>query len=273
MHVTMATEPASPGRANEDFAAASHNTAVLLDGAGNPPGAEQGCLHGVAWFSRNLGTALLNRATDHPDESLTEALRIAIAQVADLHRDTCDLDHPGSPSTTVTAVRIVGEELQHLVLADSVLILDQSEGEPVVICDEREAEVGARFRHEMDALPSGSPDHAAALRRYMETMRSYRNRPGGFWVASSKPDAAEGALTGTTAVHGLRSVLLLSDGASRLTDRFQLANWTELVQLVNDHGPDAVITRVREIERTDPDGQRWPRGKAHDDATALHCRI
>ena len=104
-------------------------------------------------------------------------------------------------------------------------------------------------------------------------MRGFRNHPGGFWVASSNPDAADHALTGSYGPADLRSALLLSDGASRLTDRFDLATWPQLIQVVTDHGPQALIRQVRAAEHTDPNGQRWPRGKAHDDATALHCRI
>jgi hypothetical protein len=55
------------------------------------------------------------------------------------------------------------------------------------------------------------------------------------------------------------TAVLLSDGASRLADRFQLATWDQLVKLLATDGPDALIDRVREAERSDPDGQRWPR--------------
>ncbi len=67
----------------------------------------------------------------------------------------------------------------------------------------------------------------------------------------------------------LASVTLLSDGATRLVDRFGLADWTDVLDVLAS-GPDELIRRVREAENSDPDGQRWPRGKARDDATVLH---
>jgi Protein phosphatase 2C len=271
MRVTTATAPARPDRPNEDFVATSNNTVVLLDGAGNPPGADEGCWHGVAWFTRTLGTTLLNLTTDQPTEPLTAALRVAIGHVADLHRGTCDLHHPGSPSATVVALRQVGDQLDYLVLADSVLVLDTASSTRV-ITDDREADVGRRFRAPMDALPTGSPEHADELRHYVETMRAYRNQPGGFWVASSDPAAADEAIMGTTTTVDTHAAVLLSDGASRLVDRFQLATWSQLVKLVSSDGPTALIDRVREAERSDPDGQRWPRGKSSDDATAAYAR-
>ncbi len=65
MRVTLASQPAEPGRENEDFAAAAPGAAVLLDGAG-VAGAETGCTHGVAWFSATLGGLLLSTITAHP---------------------------------------------------------------------------------------------------------------------------------------------------------------------------------------------------------------
>jgi len=267
MRVSTASAPARPDRPNEDFVAASNSTVVLLDGAGNPPGSDEGCRHGVGWFARTLGTTLLNVSTDEPGRSLTDALRSAITSVADLHRETCDLQHAGSPSATVVAVRQVDDHLDYLVLADSVLLLHNDQ-QTRAITDNREAEVGQRLRAPMDALPSGSPEHADELRRYVETMRAYRNRLGGFWVASTDPAAADEAITGAVAAADVRAAVLLSDGASRLVDRFQLATWPQLVKLVTTEGPDALLTRVRDAEQSDPVGQRWPRGKTTDDATA-----
>jgi len=75
------------------------------------------------------------------------------------------------------------------------------------------------------------------LRRYVETMRAYRNQPGGFWAASGDPTAADEAITGMVPVTSLHAAVLLSEGASRLVDRFQLATWSQLVKLVSseDH--------------------------------------
>ena len=255
MRVTTATEPGRADHDNEDFVAASHNTIVLLDGAGTPAGSDSGCRHGVAWYSRNLGTRLLNLATDQLGMPLTDLLYLAIQGVAHLHRHECDLSHPGSPSATVLVARQNAGELDYLVLADSVLVLETGE-QTVAICDDREAEVGQHHRAAMDALPSGSPEHVDAHREYVESLRSYRNRPGGFWVASSDPEAARESIVGKEPLDTLTAAVLLSDGASRLVDRFELSTWPDLVQLARNAGPSAIIDQVRDAERSDPAGQR-----------------
>lgn len=273
MRVSLATASASADRPNEDFAAADADTAVLLDGAGTPAGSDSGCSHGVAWFTRRLGAQFLIEAGDVPRRPLGDCLATAIDHVRSLHADTCDLTHAGSPSATVIAVRRSGPDLEYLVLADSVLVLDLVDAAPVVVTDAREALVGQAHRAVMDAMPNGSREHQAAHRAYVETLRAYRNTDGGFWVASADPAAADQATTGSVPLARLRAVALLSDGASRLVDRFGLADWSDALKLLATEGPTELIRRVRSAEDSDPHGERWPRGKAHDDATAAYCLL
>ncbi|MBP2474003.1 hypothetical protein JOF53_002875 [Crossiella equi] len=266
MQVTMATEPAQSHQDNEDFVGAVPGAVVLLDGAGSA-GADSGCLHGVAWYSRQLGTRLLERLLSPDAGDLREVLGEAISAVAGMHGSACQLDHPGTPSATVLLVRVRGGQVEYLLLADSTLVIESPTGNTAVT-DDREAQVGARYRQEMDAMPNGSEEHALALRRYIEAMRNHRNRPDGFWVASTDPDAATEAVTGSVPADEVRSLALLSDGATRLVDSFALADWDAVVRTLRQDGPGELIRQTREAERSDPDGRRWPRGKAFDDATA-----
>ena len=66
---------------------------------------------------------------------------------------------------------------------------------------------------------------------------------------------------------------MLSDGATRLVDRFSLLDWTDFLGIPAEQGPEAIIAQVRAAEASDPDGQRWPRGQRHDDASAAFCHL
>ncbi|WP_405934398.1 integrase [Streptomyces longwoodensis] len=269
MRVTLASLSAQPGRENEDFAAAASGAAVLLDGAG-VAGADTGCSHGVAWFSSTLGGLLLGAITAHAGRPLPECLADSIRAVRSLHQGTCDLVHRASPTSTVVAVRARGDALEYLVLGDSSLLLAGAGEEPTVVTDRRLDEVGKRLRGPVAALPTGSPEHAVALADYRDALTELRNRPGGFWIAGPDPRAAEHSLTGAVPLASLTSVTLLSDGATRLVDRFELTTWQEALAVVDSSGPAELVRRVREVEAGDVEGRRWPRGKAHDDATVLH---
>ncbi|MER5432935.1 integrase [Streptomyces sp. NPDC002588] len=272
MRVALDSQPAEPGRENEDFAAAAPGAAVLLDGAGVAD-AETGCTHGVAWFSSTLGGLLLSAITAYPARPLAVCLADSIRAVRSLHEGLCDLVHRASPTSTVIAVRARAGVLEHLVLGDSSLLLGNKDGGPTVVTDQRLNEVGKRLRGPVDALPTGSPEHAAALAEYRDALTGFRNRPGGFWIAGPEPRAAEHALNGAAPLDSLTSVTLLSDGATRLVDRFELATWQEALAVLGTSGPTELIRRVRDTEAGDSEGRRWPRGKAHDDATALHWAL
>jgi hypothetical protein len=103
--------------------------------------------------------------------------------------------------------------------------------------------------------------------------RRHRNQPDGFWVASTDPAAAQHALTDTIPRGGLQRTAVLSDGATRLVDRFGLLDWPGFLAVLAEQGPDAIIQQVRAAEDSDPDGRRWPRGKRHDDASAAFCHL
>ncbi|MGY4745178.1 integrase [Streptomyces sp. ATMOS53] len=269
MNVALGSLPAEPGQQNEDFAAAAPGAAVLLDGAG-VAGAETGCTHGIAWFSSTLGGLLLSTITAHPARPLADCLADSIRVVRSLHENSCDLTNRASPTSTVVAVRAGAGALEYLVLGDSTVLLADPDGKATAVTDQRLDEVGKRLRGPVDELPTGSPEHAAALARYRDSLTGLRNRAGGFWIAGPDPQAAEHALIGTVPLESLASVTLLSDGATRLVDAFELATWEGTLSLLDSSGPHELIRCVREAEAGDPDGRRWPRGKAQDDATVLH---
>jgi hypothetical protein len=103
-----------------------------------------------------------------------------------------------------------------------------------------------------------------------EGVRAARNTSGGFYVASTDPTAAYQAIRGTLPTTTVRRAALLSDGATRLVERFGLMDWRQLLDLLSASGPEELIHRTREAERGETDAQRNARrGKKHDDATAV----
>jgi hypothetical protein len=229
MRVVLATDPGTPGWPNEDFAAVAPGAAVLLDGCTTwPPGAQTGCVHGVAWYARTLGGLLLSMITADPPVPLAEALAAAIVQVRDWHEDICDLSNPATPASTVTAVRVTAAGAELLALSDSVIMADYSDGRPpLVVTDTHRA-------------------------------------------ASTSPDAASSAYTAAIPVTGLRGIALFSDGATRITERYEQLSWAALLDAVRDHGPAHLIGQVRAAEDSDPGCTQWPRDKARDDATVIY---
>jgi hypothetical protein len=136
----LATDAGTPGWPNEDFACVAPGAAVLLDGCTTTPrGADTGCVHGVAWYARTLGTDLLARITAEPRMSMAKALAAAIEQVRDRHKGTCDLTVRTTPAATVTAIRAGPGGVEYLALSDSSIVADFGSGQVLVITDDHRA--------------------------------------------------------------------------------------------------------------------------------------
>jgi hypothetical protein len=251
MQVTYATA-ATPGQANEDYVVTGPDWALVLDGATKRAEVDSGCIHDAGWLVRTLAGQLAARLTAELGEPLPDLLADAIKATCDTHADTCDLTNPDSPSATVVVLRQHADRLDWLVLADSPLVID-FDGDVRAVVDDRTAR-----------LPSYTT----------EAVRTARNSPGGFWVASTRPDAAYEAVTGSGSVAQARRAGLFSDGAARLVERYGQLDWLGLLDLLDMHGPDALIARTRDAERAESDAERaGRRGKLYDDATAVLARF
>jgi Protein phosphatase 2C len=243
--ISYATRPA-PGAVNEDYVTAGPGWAVVLDGATAPTGVDSGCRHDVAWLVHRLAAALSARLVAGSGGSLADVLADAIKDVGAAHGDTCDLANPDSPSSTVAMARWGEGLVECLVLADSPILVGHTDGTVTVVDDDR-----------IMRLPGGLP-------YTLELVRSQRNRPGGFWVASTSRTAAYEAVTATFPEDEVAAVAMLTDGVTRLVERYG-STWPDLLAELRRSGPDHVIDLVRQAERAAP----APWGKPHDDATAL----
>ncbi|MFD3883027.1 hypothetical protein [Streptomyces microflavus] len=257
------------GTANEDTVHISPTGVVVLDGLSAPKDLPMGCIHGTPWFVRQLGTKLINLIGDN-EISLRGSLRRAIEDVNELHSHTCKLEQEAVPASTVVMVRERENFLEYLVLSDNVLVLDLGSDGIKVITDKRVEEVASKEMREALQGPTGTPEHAARVAALVTAQRRLRNKPDGYWVASTDPAAADEAITGSVDLARVQQAALLSDGASRLVDSFGALTWAGLLALLRTEGPAALIARTREAELTDPVGKQWPRFKRSDDATAAY---
>ncbi|MGV9313058.1 hypothetical protein ACWDR0_12790 [Streptomyces sp. NPDC003691] len=259
MRIELATSPGLPERPNEDWtsvalpASGQGGSLVALDGV-TPPRGDDGCVHGVPWFTARLGGALLELASSRHDLPLTGILSTAIRRTADAHRQTCDLSHVRTPQATVVLARWGGPEgvVEYLVLSDSTLLLEFLSGEVRAVLDDR-----------LDRLPR------EALRTHASA-DALRNAEGGFFTAAADPGVASRAVTGRVPRAEVRSLTALTDGASRWTDLFKEGDWAACVALLRSAGPQGLIDRVRAIETATRDEVEPPaRWKVHDDATVV----
>ncbi|MEU8432976.1 hypothetical protein AB0F18_08670 [Streptomyces sp. NPDC029216] len=257
MRIDLASAPGSAERPNEDWVSASTPAAgggvvVVLDGV-TPPRGNDGCSHGVPWFSTRLGGRLTELSGSRRDMPLDRILARAIEDTADTHRDTCDLSHVRTPQATVVIARWDEACVEHLVLSDSVLLLRTPGGEVTAVRDDR-----------LDRIPPG-------VRGSVAETDALRNADGGFFTAAADPSVAARAVTGRTPRHRVGALAALTDGASRWTDTFGQGDWAACLDVLRHEGPRGLIGRVRAIES---DQLHLPaRHKRHDDASAVYAEL
>lgn len=244
MQAAYATD-AGDGNGNEDYVTAGPDWALVLDGATAPTGVDSGCVHHVRWLVRQFAAAIT--ACMPAAAPLADLLAGAISDVRRAHGGACDLDNPDSPSSTVAMCRVTGTVLECLSLADSAVLHARLGYATEVFVDDRTSH-----------LPGGRP-YSHAL------VRPLRNQPGGFWVASTKPEAAYEAVQGACELADDSSVLLLTDGVTRLVELYG-RTWDSLAAMAAAHGPGSLIMAVRQLEHDQPPSH----GKQHDDATAIY---
>ncbi|MFD6466680.1 protein phosphatase 2C domain-containing protein [Streptomyces goshikiensis] len=257
MRIDLASLAGNPEHPNEDWVSAAipasgGGVLVVLDGV-TPPRGEVGCAHGVPWLAARLGGRLTELSGSRRDMPLDRILAESIRETADAHRDTCDLSHVRTPQATVVVVRWDGAYVEHLVLSDSVLLLQAPGGGVTAVLDDR-----------LDRVPAEVLASVAAT-------DALRNAEGGFFTAAADPAVASRAVTGRTPRGEVRAVAALTDGASRWTDTFGEGDWADCLAVLRKEGAEGLIRRVRAIE-SDP--ARPPaRHKRHDDASAVYAEL
>lgn len=269
MRVLIATEPGSPDRENEDWATATPDMVVVLDGA--TARLDTGCVHGIAWYANKLGGAIVTEAADH-HKSLPDVLATAIRDVAALHPD-CDLNHPGTPSAAVGILRRQNGSLDLLVLADVTIALSRVDGPVTVITDDRVDKIATAEREHALAYAADQPGRDDALKEMKRAQLALRNRRGGYFVAAADPDAAYQAYTETVRASEISEAAILTDGAAIAVTLLGLLNWQDLISFLASSGPSALLRNVKAAELSDSNLSRWPRMKVCDDATAAYVQL
>lgn len=254
------TPPDPAANLSEDVVLVLPNAVAVLDGATSlHPGTRSG-----GWYAARLAEALEPRLAE-PGRDLADVLANAIAELV----ATFGLRPGAAPSSTVSLLRWDDEHVDALVLADSPIVLDTTDGMRPVLDDQLaslQSRPGAGYRDRLRSGEGFGAGHRDALGTSMDRTSRWRNVDGGFWVAEAVPEAAAHASRLRLARRDVTSAMVMTDGVSCGVQEYGIyPDWTAMLDVALRDGPDAVLDQVRAAERSDPDGVRWPRSKRHDD--------
>jgi hypothetical protein len=164
------------------------------------------------------------------------------------------------------------ELVKTYVLGDSYTVLFHADGSELIHTDDRLDDVAtaerAAYRRRL-AEGHGYDDGHRSLLLDLQAEQARRvNRSSGYWIAGAEPEAAHHGFTTTEKRASVSGLLLASDGVA--PERHPDAvTWRDLRDEAAARGPDHVLREIHSAEDTDPEGQRWPRSKPHDDKTLV----
>ncbi len=112
------------------------------------------------------------------------------------------------------------------------------------------------------------------IRGMIREHRALKNTPEGYWVLGLAEEAADHALRKEYRDEEISTLLLCSDGMNAYTEYTRCQDDSrEFMDRVKRLGIKKIYETLRNAENDDEDWDRFPRLKAHDDASALFLYI
>lgn len=250
------------GKINQDYYAYGDTYALVLDGSSSflP---EQTSIDAATYVNK-LGQAIASKLESVELREIPEAIAESISMTA----EELDLEEESSPNSTVAVAKWGQDELAIFVLGDSTCLVLDSAGDIDEITDNRMARFGVtirdEYKHRLVAGRGFDSVHKGLLASLQRVQRQHRNLQEGYWIASTKPEAAHFALFSIRPIGEVNSIILCSDGGLLIRD--------ELIRKANGHcssSLEALLLEQHGVENSDGAGVKYPRSKIHDDKTAV----
>ena len=166
------------------------------------------------------------------------------------------------------------KEIEFLWYGDCAALVARGDAPVSVVgetFDKRAAE--ARAAQKLAKEKNLSPAAGLSREEFIGTLRSRRNRinSGDSWLFS--PDVKAASHVSRRVVKAASHILLATDGFLALASDYGAYSADSLMAAVLDKGLVALGEQLRAIEADDVGGDKFPRFKKSDDATALLLRL
>lgn len=264
---------------NEDYVAVGSTYAVLLDGASGITGTRVLPHHSgsdAQWFSHFVG----GRICEYLDASrgIDDSIRLAVDDSRAFIGEYGVMDNEDLfPSSTLVVVSVVGGLVDIVSLGDSPVFIGLKDSSLVTMSDARIADLD---QSAVDAMVARSCGRAmtgmqkrAAVNDILLANRQLKNKSDGYWILDPSGVALEHLNVMQFSVEDIDYVCAMSDGLERAFDLFGLADPAVFLADATRESFDELLVRLRAAENLDPDFDRYPRLKLHDDASCFMLRL
>ena len=269
--------PGDPAKPNEDAFGQKDGAAVVIDGAtmlgdGLMPGPSD-----AAWIAQFGARRLMAHLGE--GDGARKALRAALADTQKsfeaLRRHPPE-ERWQTPCASMMLAVQAGAGLECLWFGDCAALVRQGDAAVTVVgetFDKRAAEADqARALAKEKGL---SPASGLNRPEFIGTLRAARNRinSGDYWLFSPDVGAASHASRRIVKVKPGAILLLASDGFLALASDYGAYGVEGLMAAAMEKGLKVLGEELRAIESGDAGGDRFPRFKKSDDATALLLKV
>jgi hypothetical protein len=269
--------PGDPAKANEDAFGHDAQAAVVIDGA-TPLG--DSLMPGpsdAAWIAQFGTRRLLAHLRD--GTGARKALRAALADAQksfEALRRRPPEDIWQTPCASMMLAVPDKSGVEFLWFGDCAALVKQGDAAVTVVgetLDKRAAE--ARAAQALAKEKNLSPAAGLSRPEFIGALRAGRNRinSGNSWLFSPDVKAASHVSRRIVKAASGSTLLLASDGFLALASDYGAYSADSLMAAAMDKGLKALGEELRAIEAGDAGGDKFPRFKKCDDATALLLRL
>jgi len=269
--------PGDPAKANEDAFGHGEKAALVIDGA-TPLG--DGLMPGpsdAAWIAQFGARRLMAHLQD--GDGARKALRAALGD-AQKSFEALRRHEPEEmwqmPCASMMLAVADEADVEFLWFGDCAALVKQAD-QPVIVVGETFDKRATEAKRARALAKEKNLSPAAGLSRaeFIGSLRSSRNRinSANDWLFSPDVRAATHVSRRTMKIKSGSELLLLSDGFLALASDYGAYNVDSLMTSAFSKGLASLGEELRAIEAGDSGGDKFPRFKKSDDATALLLRV
>lgn len=267
----------SAERVNEDAMGATGSIAFVLDGVTSlcetplMPGKSD-----AAWASHTARDLFLAQAGSKGGDlrALITTVAEGITAKFEAERSRPPRERYELPWTTMSLIGVQPGKLDIAYVGDSRVLIETADDEVHNFgTNPSRSAFETRLAAKMIAARKGQPLGPATVLPELRQARNTVNTGSGYWLLGADPAVGVHATVTSLALSGPATVLLVTDGFYALVEDYQRYGDRELIATAQTIGLQALARELRHIEDDDPGGERYPRMKKSDDATALLVRV
>jgi len=271
--VSAAGNPAKP---NDDSHCWAGDVAAVFDGA---TGLGDNLIPGdsdAAWLARLAAEQIAAHGAQGAEAAL-QATALAAERAYVRERTRAPVENWEQPFASMMLVEAASGRMGAFWFGDCAALVLRP-GEPCEVIGEAfgkrvaEAERARAMAGEHGRKSAGASVDPAFLPS-LRASRACYNTEGGPWIFGADRRCAEHAKRGSFAAPEGSLILLATDGFLALGTDYQRYDARALVAAAETRGLSPLLSELREIEAADPQGERHPRFKTSDDATAVLLRV